>query len=289
MYVGSGETCSMPSFKEFLSSNIPDVPRHLLPSRARIVDKVALIRIPEELDPWAEEIGKLTLEYYRRVRCVYRWYGVTGIERLPIIKHLAGERINIVEHREYGWVLKLDIEKLMICLGNSFERLRLARMVKKHEVVVDMFAGIGQFTIPIATISKPRKIYAIEINSEAYKYLEENIRLNRVEDIVEPILGDCREIVGKEIKKIADRVIMGYFGGTIEAIPQALQAVKNEGGIIHFHELVRRGSEKEYIEEFKKKIEEQGFMIDVKNWRIVKSYSKTRNHIVIDFYTKPNL
>ncbi|MEM1676600.1 MAG: hypothetical protein QW095_01975, partial [Nitrososphaerota archaeon] len=67
------------------------------------------------------------------------------------------------------------------------------------------------------------------------------------------------------------------------------QAVKNEGGIIHFHELVRRGSEKEYIEEFKKKIEEQGFMIDVKNWRIVKSYSKTRNHIVIDFYTKPNL
>ncbi|MEM1769044.1 MAG: class I SAM-dependent methyltransferase family protein [Nitrososphaerota archaeon] len=279
----------MPSFKEFLSSNIPDVPRHLLPSRARIVDKVALIRIPEELDPWAEEIGKLTLEYYRRVRCVYRWYGVTGIERLPIIKHLAGERINIVEHREYGWVLKLDIEKLMICLGNSFERLRLARMVKKHEVVVDMFAGIGQFTIPIATISKPRKIYAIEINSEAYKYLEENIRLNRVEDIVEPILGDCREIVGKEIKKIADRVIMGYFGGTIEAIPQALQAVKNEGGIIHFHELVRRGSEKEYIEEFKKKIEEQGFMIDVKNWRIVKSYSKTRNHIVIDFYTKPNL
>ncbi|MEM4038906.1 MAG: class I SAM-dependent methyltransferase family protein, partial [Nitrososphaerota archaeon] len=176
----------MPSFKEFLSSNLPDVPRHLLPSRARIVDKVALIRIPEELDPWAEEIGKLTLEYYRRVRCVYRWYGVTGIERLPIIKHLAGERINIVEHREYGWVLKLDIEKLMICLGNSFERLRLARMVKKHEVVVDMFAGIGQFTIPIATISKPRKIYAIEINSEAYKYLEENIRLNRVEDIVEP-------------------------------------------------------------------------------------------------------
>jgi len=276
-------------FKNFLAENLQDVPRSLLPSRARIIDRVALIRIPEELEKWVSDIGRLTLQYYPRVRAVYRWFGVEGVERRPVIQHIAGEHLRIVEHKEYGWKLRLDIERLMLCLGNSYERLRLARMISCDEVIIDMFAGVGQFTIPMAVIGRPRKIYAIEINSEAYNYLRDNVILNDVQDIVEPILGDCKRIVGGEIREIADRVVMGYFGGTLEAIPQALRGLKPSGGIIHFHELVRRGSELEFIKVVCDKVQELGYEPNIRNWRIVKSYSKTKNHVVIDIYSRLKL
>ncbi len=273
-------------FKDFLAENLQDAPRGLLPSRARIIDRVALIRIPDELEQWINEIGRLTLQYYPRVRAVYRWYGVEGFERRPVIQHIAGEHVRIVEHKEQGWRLNLDIERLMLCLGNSYERFRLARMIKPGEMIIDMFAGVGQFTIPMAVMGRPRKIYAIEINPEAYNYLRNNIMLNNVQDIVEPILGDCKKIVGGEIREIADRVVMGYFGGTLEAIPQALRGLKPSGGVIHFHELMRRGGELEFIKVVCDKIRELGYEVDVRNWRVVKSYSKTKNHVVIDVYSR---
>ena len=78
----------------------------------------------------------------------------------------------------------------------------------KGEIVVDMFAGIGYFSIPMAVHSKPEKIVSIEINPESFNYLKENLRLNRVEDIISPVLGDCSTAAPEGI---ADRVIMGYM------------------------------------------------------------------------------
>lgn len=271
-------------FKEFLAERIPDAPRELLPSRARLIDRVALIRIPDELEPWMEEIGRLALQYYPRARAAYRWIAVEGVERRPIIQHLAGERVRVVEHREYGWRLRLDIERLMLCLGNSYERLRLTRIVSPNETVIDMFAGVGQFTIPVAVLSRPRRIYAIEINPEAYEFLVENIALNRVEDRVHAVLGDCREVVEERLRGVADRVIMGYLGGTVEALPQALRALKPEGGVIHFHELARRGREEEFVETVRRRAEELGYEARILGWRKVKSYSRTRNHVVVDLW-----
>jgi len=174
--------------------------------------------------------------------------------------------------------------RLMFCLGNSFERLRLAGLVSDGEIVVDMFAGVGQFTIPITVLANPEKVYAIEINPEAYAYLAENIRLNGVEDRAQPILGDCRRVAEEKLRGIADRVIMGYFWGTIEALGPALGALKPEGGIIHFHDLARRGGEREFVENVLERARQMGYRVELLGWRRVKSYSRTRNHVVIDFF-----
>ena len=267
--------------KEFLAERLPRVDPKLLPSHAKIIGGVALLRLRPELDELEEEIGKLLLEFYR-VKAVYRIYGVTGIERKPIVKHLAGEEVREIIHREYGYRFKLDLTRLMLCLGNSFERLRVAALTRDGEVVLDMFAGIGQFTIPIATLSNPSKIYSIELNPEAYEYLLENIKLNGVEDRVQAILGDCVEIAPRIFRGVADRIIMGYFHGTIKAIPAALSALRPAGGVIHFHELARRGSEERFVKQVVDEIESRGYLARLLGWRRVKSYSKTRNHVVID-------
>ena len=69
----------------------------LLPSHAKIMGGVALLRLRPELDELEEEIGRLLLEFYR-VKSVYRIYGVTGVERKPVVKHLAGEEVKAVSY-----------------------------------------------------------------------------------------------------------------------------------------------------------------------------------------------
>ncbi len=269
--------------RDYLARSIQGVPVDYLPSHAKLMDKVALIRLRGEVEGLKHEIGARTLQFYK-VRAVYLIRGVEGVERRPRLELIAGEPIREIVHREYGCVFKLDLTRLMFCLGNSFERLRLAALASDGEVVIDMFAGIGQFTIPIAVLSNPERVYAIEINSEAYTYLVENIRLNGVEGKVQPVLGDCRKIVEEHMQGIADRVIMGYFWGTIEALSPALGALKPEGGTIHFHDLARRGGEREFIEHVLGRARHLGYRVELLEWKRVKSYSKTRNHVVIDFF-----
>ena len=270
-----------------MAERLPGAPLHLLPRRARLLGGVAFLRIPSELDGFEEEIGRLALEFYH-VRSVYRVYGVKGVERRPMLKHLAGERVREVVHREYGCAFKLDVTRLMLCLGNSFERLRVAALTGEGEVVIDMFAGVGQFAIPIAVLSNPSRIYAIELNPEAYRYLVENVELNRVGEVVEPILGDCREVVEERLRGVADRVVMGYFGGTLEALPQALQALKPCGGVVHLHDLASRGGEEGFVRDVLEKASRLGYDARLLKWRRVKSYSKTRNHVVVDFFAVGN-
>jgi len=255
-----------------------------LPSRAKLLGEAALLRLRPELAEFKHELGRLVLEFYKpRVKAVYLIYGMQGVERRPALELIAGEPVREILHREYGCIFKLDLTKLMFCLGNSFERLRIAGLTGAGEVVVDMFAGIGQFTIPMAVLGDPAEIYAIEINPEAYRYLVENIRLNHVEGRVHPILGDCRKVIGEKLEGVADRIVMGYFGGTLEALPAALKALKPIGGVIHFHDLARRGREEEFVDEVLDEVKALGYEVRLIAWREVKSYSKTRNHIVIDF------
>ena len=269
--------------KDYLAQNIQGVPVEYLPSHAKLMDRVALVRLREEVEDFKREIGDLILRFYN-VRAVYHVRGVEGVERRPRLELIAGEPIREVTHREYGCIFRLDIVRLIFCLGNSFERLRLAGLVSDGEIVVDMFAGVGQFTIPITVLANPEKVYAIEINPEAYAYLAENIRLNGVEDRAQPILGDCRRVAEEKLRGIADRVIMGYFWGTIEALGPALGALKPEGGIIHFHDLARRGGEREFVENVLERARQMGYRVELLGWRRVKSYSRTRNHVVIDFF-----
>ena len=201
---------------------------------------------------------------------------INGLKREPDVEILVGDNTETI-HRENHCFFKLDVAKIMWSKGNTTERKRMANLVEDGETIVDMFAGIGYFSIPMAVHSKPAKIYSVEINPVSYSYLTENIVLNKVEEIIEPILGDCREFTPKHI---ADRVLMGYIGNTHEYLDTAMEIVK-PGGIIHYHESV---PDKLKFERPPQRIIDAADGRDVKiiNKRIIKKYSPGVYHVVID-------
>lgn len=201
---------------------------------------------------------------------------INGPKREPEVKMLVGDNTETI-HRENHCFFKLDVARIMWSKGNTGERKRMSTLAKDGEIIVDMFAGIGYFSIPIAVHSNPAKIYSLEINPVSYGYLKENIMLNKVEDVIEPILGDCREFAPKNF---ADRVLMGYIGNTHEYLDKAVDIVK-PGGVIHYHESV---PDKLKFERPPQRIIDAADGRDVKilNKRIIKKYSPGVYHVVID-------
>jgi len=177
-------------------------------------------------------IGTALLRLYPRCRCVLADTGVRGQFREPCREVIAGRPAETI-HRENGVLFKLDPMRIMFSQGNVKERMRMASL-GKDEIVVDMFAGIGYFSLPMAVHSRPYRITAIEINPVAHRYLVENIRLNHVEDIVEPVLGDCAVLTPEGD---ADRVIMGMVGITDRYLRKGIEALR-PGGILHYHQNV---------------------------------------------------
>ena len=260
---------------EILKEKIPKELWKYLPRRYKIIGDIILVKIPEELEEYKRLIGEELLKLHPRCKAVWRDKGKEGMLRKPNVELIAGKG-SVTVHKENGCLFKLDVTKVMFSPGNQGERMRMARIVKEGEIVVDMFAGIGYFSIPIAVHSKPKRIYSIEINPDSYEFLLENIRLNDVKCIV-PILGDSMYVTPEDV---ADRVVMGHIF-CHEFLPVAIRALKDEG-IIHYHESVPEAVINRPIERIKRACERIGAKVEILNFRKVKNYSPGVLHVVVD-------
>ena len=166
------------------------------------------------------------------VKTIMKINHIQGTKREPVCEILYGSETETV-HKENGCLFKLDLAKVMWSKGNNNERLRVAKLVGDGETVIDMFAGIGYFSIPIGVHSNAEKVYAIEINPNSHHYLCENIKLNKLDNVA-PILGDCKN---ETPNFKADRIVMGYVKTTHHYLKVAIDSLK-EGGILHYHETV---------------------------------------------------
>lgn len=249
----------------------------VLPRSWQILGEVALVRIHPLLQQKKALIGESLLKLYPRCKTVMESKRISGQYREPVLEKIAGDGTETIDKENYV-LFKLDVARIMFSKGNFYERRRMGT-VGKGENVLDMFAGIGYFSLPMAVHAKPKKIIAIEINPVSYGYLCENIRLNHVEDIIEPVLGDCRE---RSSPGWADRVIMGYVGTTQEYLPWGIRSLKH-GGVLHYHETTPDKLVFERpIENIRKAAAEQGRSANILNTVKVKKYSPGVWHVVVD-------
>lgn len=169
--------------------------------RLEIIGDIAIMRKSPELDVSIYKV--LANEVLRRLPYVKSvWLAITpvkGVHRVREFIHLAGEPRSITIYKEHGCLFKVDIRSVYISPGLNYEHIRVARLVSPGEFVINMFAGVGFFSILIAKYGKPRKVISIDINPKAYELMVENIRLNKVEDIVVPELGDAAKVILKYV------------------------------------------------------------------------------------------
>jgi tRNA (guanine37-N1)-methyltransferase len=160
---------------------------------------------------------------------------ISGEYRLRKLTCIGGEDKTRTVHKEHGCLFAVDVEKCYFSPRLSGERLRIARMVKPAETVVNMFAGVGCFSIIIAKKTPTAKVYSIDINPSAVEFMKENIRVNKVFGKVVPILGDSKAIIDTFFQHRADRVLMPLPEKALEYLPCAVSALKASGGWMHCH------------------------------------------------------
>ncbi|MFZ3076994.1 MAG: class I SAM-dependent methyltransferase family protein [Candidatus Aenigmatarchaeota archaeon] len=265
--------------RERLKGALNENELHLLPHSYQIVGKILLLKLKPEVLKHKKIIGAAIIEILPYIKTVCLQSAISDTERKPEIELITGEKSFKTLHRENGCLFEIDVSKSMFSKGNKAEKLRLAGLIRPGETVVDMFAGIGYWTIPVAKLTKAKKIFAIDINDEAVDFLGKNAFLNKVSDKVEILKGDCRNFPYL-LENVADRIIMGYLFETEKFLPAALMMAK-DGCTIHFH----RNVEMEKLEDVKKIIEiakNNGCEIQVAAVVKVKSYAPKVWHVVID-------
>ncbi len=231
------------------------------------------------------------MDIHREVKAVWRQSSpVSGDYRLRKLKFVLGERKTETTYKEYGCIFKIDLDKTYFSPRLSYERLRIAKLTQLREVVLNMFAGVGCYSICIAKHSEPMKVYSIDINPVAIQFLHENIRLNRVADKIVSILGDAKKVIEKELQNVADRVLMPLPERAYEYLDSAHLALKPEGGWIHYYAFEHAKKAENPLKKVEEKVSEKlhrlGANFQIESKRIVRPIGPRWYQVVLDIHVE---
>ncbi len=258
--------------------NMPDGLMDRIPKRWEFMGNVLVIKLDDDIVEYGKHIAEVYAGILNVKTVLWDTGGITGEFREPVHEILFGQD-TITTHLENSIRYNFDAARLMFSSGNVDERIRMASVCEPGEVVVDMFAGIGYFTLPMAFHSSPSRVLAYELNPLSHEYLVKNIELNMVDDIVEPHNSNCLDA----LEGVADRVVMGYVGTTHEFLTKAMRILKPEGGIIHYHETCPNAiSDERPRARMMEAASAEGREVKYLQQRLIKSYSPGVGHFVVD-------
>ncbi|MEM2239850.1 MAG: class I SAM-dependent methyltransferase family protein [Candidatus Bathyarchaeia archaeon] len=254
-----------------------------------VIGDIAILKIPRELEPYRFKIGEEVLTHMPSIKTVLRQLSPTsGPYRIRGFEWLAGEHKTSTIHKEHGCIFKVDLSKVYFSPRLLFERLRIAKLTKPNEVVVNMFAGVGCFSIIIAKHKPVLKVYSIDVNPDAYELMVENIKLNRVESIVKPILGDSKNIVENMLMGSADRVLMPLPELAYDYLPSAVLCLKDRVGWIHYYDFIKVHPGEKPAEKLSERVSKMLNTItphwSIENSRIVRTVASRTYQVALDIH-----
>lgn len=271
------------NFSELLEGELtPEEIENLRTSFDTIGD-IVILEIPEDLQDKKFIIGDAALKFTKRKSIYMKKSAIKGTTRVRDLEFLAGIDDSVTIHKEHDSRLKLDVREVYFSPRLATERKRVMESVRNGERILDMFCGIGPFPIVIAK-NKNVDITAVDINESAIRYLDENIKLNKLKGAIETYCGDVRE-VSKSFNSKFDRIIMNLPGLAYTFLDVAVDLIE-DGGIINYYEF------SDTYEQGKKRLKdacrEAGKEVEIINTRKVKSTSPGEWHVAIDGKIKKN-
>ncbi len=281
------------TLKNVLANKLEPEELGLLYKSYDVVGDIAVIRVPEPLEPRSRIIAEAIMQTHKRVKTVLRQVSpISGDLRLRKLEWVKGERKTETFHKEFGCVFKVDLEKCYFSPRLSHERMRIAKLVKPNEVIVNMFAGIGCYSIIIAKHSEAKKIFSIDINPIAVQYMQENIEINKVRERVLPVEGDAKRIVEERLRNVANRVLMPLPEKAYEYLDCAVLALKPTGGWISYYDFEHARKNENPVGKIKRKVFEKlenlNVNFEIPFGRVVRTTGPNWYQVVIDMEVFPN-
>lgn len=261
-------------------TDIVDIPldlKGMLPSSFDVVGDVAMLKVPDELWRYRNEIGRALIEVNRNIRVVFHDYGVKGDFRIRDLEKIAGEGSSETIHKEFGVKLYTDPSKVYFNPRLSSERSRIANLVKDGEVIIDMFAGVAPFGTVIGKLASPTAVYSIDLNPAAEHFARLNAEKNHIDCII-PMTGDSSKLIYD--LPMADRVIMNLPQIADRFLGFAMDRMKN-GAVAHMYKIIERDEFPSFYENLEKEMAEHGHRIDIRSSEL-KTYSPTMSVYSMD-------
>ena len=198
------------------------------------IGDIIIVRIPDSLISKKKIIGKTLLEQVKTAKTVFHQSSpVEGDFRTRNLELIEGDEKTETEYRENGCRFIVDVEKAFFSPRLSTERERISNLVNDHDVIINMFGGVGMFSL-LAAKKKSCTVYNIDINPVASKLCEENIKLNKLKGKVISLNGDATKIIKEQLQDKADRVLMLLPERSDEFLDTAISSLK-KNGVIHYY------------------------------------------------------
>jgi len=221
--------------KEALEEKLEMVELDNLCSSFDIIGSIAIIKIPETLSAKKKLIADVLIEEIKSIKTVFcQVSGVEGDYRLRKLELLSGENNAITVYKEHGCAFKVDVINTYFSPRLSTERLRISKLIGPNEVIVNMFGGVGTFSIIISHNNKSSIIYSIDSNPKAHDLCKENIEINKLTSNVYPILGDAKVEISNKLRSIATRVLMPLPEKARDFVDAAIITLADNKGIVHY-------------------------------------------------------
>ncbi|MCX6815455.1 MAG: class I SAM-dependent methyltransferase family protein [Candidatus Aenigmarchaeota archaeon] len=225
------------TLKELLKGKLTKKELALVPSSFDIIgnkDKaIAIVELDDKIKKKAKTVANALMKKHKNVKSVLlKASPRSGVFRTREYKVIGGDKKTEVVHAENGCRFLVDPVSVYFSQRESTERQRITELVKKDEVVMVFFAGVGPFAIEIAKKCSPKSVIGIEINPVAVDYFFKNIKLNKLEN-VEVLLGDVAE-KAKEFYNKCDHVLMPLPEKAMDYLNDAIKCLK-KGGVCHFY------------------------------------------------------
>ncbi|KAI6093761.1 Met-10+ like-protein-domain-containing protein [Hypoxylon rubiginosum] len=167
-----------------------------IPSGFNQAGHVAHMNLKEAFLPYKKLIAEVLLDKNPSIKTVINKVADVGTEsefRTFAYEVLAGPNDMNVEARENDCVFRFDYSKVYWNSKLEGEHRRLINIFQPGEVVCDVMGGIGPFAVPAG--KKGVFVWANDYNPESYRYLDENIRRNKVGQYVRPFNQDGRTFI----------------------------------------------------------------------------------------------
>ena len=264
------------SYKDVVE--VPEPLRRSLPSSFDVIGDIAVLKIPNELRRYREEIGRAILRWSPTLRVVVEDRGVKGERRVRSIEVIAGERRTTTVHTEHGLRYAVDLAHAYFSPRLASERQRIANQVVAGEIIADPFAGVGPYAILIAKRRRPIIVHASDVNPAAVALLRANVGANRI-DRVATHEGDARQIL-ERIRPV-DRVILDLPHTAFDHLGHAFAAL-GASGVVHVYRILERADERAAAGRIQAIAAQAGMEVKELRLHTVRAYSPTQHHVAFD-------